>query len=75
MTVSGWLSIVVSGAVVSGPAGVYVHVWLAGDGSTLPAKSIERTTNVCAPGVRPLIVRGLVHGVHAGAPTGSRAHS
>ena len=44
--------IVVSGGVVS--AGVIVHVRVAGVASVLPAGSVARTLNVCAPTPRPL---------------------
>jgi len=33
---------------------VIVQVWLAGDGSTVPALSRERTWKVCEPTARPL---------------------
>jgi hypothetical protein len=39
---------VVSGAIVSGT----VQLWRAGVSSTLPARSIARTSNVCGPAAR-----------------------
>lgn len=46
----------VSGAVVS-----TVQPFWAGVGSTLPAASMARTRNVCAPSVSPERISGLVH--------------
>ena len=45
---SGPESTVVSGGVSS----TIVQAWLAGVGSTLPASSTARTSNVCSPGAR-----------------------
>jgi hypothetical protein len=47
--------IVVCGAVWS-----IVHVWVAGVGSTLPARSVAWTRNWWLPGVRPVYARGEV---------------
>src|SRR3954468_23025776 len=49
-----------------------VHVRDAGDASTLPAASVARTSNVCAPTATPLKSRGDVHAPHTPA---SRRHS
>src|SRR5688500_17970426 len=38
--------------VVSGATRSIVQLWLAGDGSTLPAASTARTTNECGPSSR-----------------------
>src|SRR3954463_5960004 len=49
-----------------------VHVRDAGDASTLPAASVARTSNVCAPTASPLTSRGDVHAPHTPP---SRRHS
>src|SRR3954449_8012092 len=61
--------IVVSGAVVSAGAAT-VHARDAGDASTLPAASVARTSNVCAPTASPPKSRGDVHAPHT--PPSSR---
>src|SRR5262245_22454090 len=50
---------------LSVPAGLVVsrsHVQVAGEASVFPAGSVARTSNVCAPSVRPARLSGLVHG-------------
>src|SRR5262245_23567353 len=76
-TVVGWgaESIVVSGGVVSAGAGETVHVNDAGVGSTLPARSSARTSNVCGPSLRPAYDRGLTHDSNASGSVLSSRHS
>src|SRR6201999_2677108 len=44
---------------------VIVQLWVAGEPSTLPAASIARTRNECAPTARPLSARGDVQAAYA----------
>ena len=60
VTPEGPLSIVVSGAAVS-----TVKLRDAGVGSTLPAGSVARTSNVCAPSANEAVVSGVEHEPHA----------
>ena len=54
--------IVVSGGVVSpGPEVSTVNDRLAGVGSVLPAASVARTSNVCAPSASTAVVNGVLH--------------
>ena len=55
------------GAVVS-----IVHAWFAGEASTLPAASVARTSNACAPWTRPAYAFGLVQALQ---PPPSSRHS
>jgi hypothetical protein len=52
-----------------------VQVCAAGVGSTFPAWSTARTSNVCEPAPRPAYCRGLVHVLQAVACWLSRRHS
>ena len=60
------LSASAAAVMASGQAagGVIVHVWVAGS-PVLPASSVARTSNVCAPAPSPLWVTGLVHGAQS----------
>src|SRR5688572_17720734 len=60
---------------VSGGVWSIVHVWTAGDGSTLPAPSFARTRKVCEVAARPERFRGLVHAVHDEVSGTSTWHS
>jgi hypothetical protein len=67
VTASGADSIAVSGACRS-----IVHACVAGLESTLPAASVARTRNVCAPAARPVRSTGEVQAEN-GAPSSEQS--